>query len=248
MSRRPPRSTSTYTLFPYTTLFRSRRRCAGGATGDGEAADGADRRQRLAAEAEGGDVGEVVAGQLGGRVPLDRERQRIRIHAAAIVADLDQGAAAVAQHHVDPAGTGIEGVLDQFLQCAGRPLHHLAGGDPVDQGLRQPPDDRAAQDGVVLTVRLDMLGGHPTASPRYCRASTLPSSTAGWSNGSTPSRSAAMMVSRMKCIISPPMTSGVRLGNRKIRVGRPLRTRVSAVRSEEHTSELQSLMRISYAV
>src|SRR3546814_12996731 len=30
MIRRPPRSTRTYTLFPYTTLFRSRRADAGG--------------------------------------------------------------------------------------------------------------------------------------------------------------------------------------------------------------------------
>src|SRR3546814_16387108 len=28
MIRRPPRSTRTYTLFPYTTLFRSRDKCA----------------------------------------------------------------------------------------------------------------------------------------------------------------------------------------------------------------------------
>jgi len=39
-------------------------------------------------------------------------------------------------------------------------------------------------------------------SARYCRASTLPSSTAGWSKASTPSRSAAMIVSSMKCMSS----------------------------------------------
>src|SRR3546814_7147071 len=38
------------------------------------------------------------------------------------------------------------------------------------------------------------------------------------------------------------------LGDRRHRSARPLRVRAGARRSEEHTSELQSLMRISYAV
>src|SRR3546814_13730042 len=43
MSRRPPRSTRTYTLFPYTTLFRSERFAIGG---DARLARGADRVAR----------------------------------------------------------------------------------------------------------------------------------------------------------------------------------------------------------
>src|SRR3546814_11768126 len=35
MIRRPPRSNSTYTLFPYTTLFRSRHGMFGGPRGNG---------------------------------------------------------------------------------------------------------------------------------------------------------------------------------------------------------------------
>src|SRR3546814_1060356 len=47
MIRRPPRSTRTDTLFPYTTLFRS---AAGRAGGEGEArSPGAERGERLAA-------------------------------------------------------------------------------------------------------------------------------------------------------------------------------------------------------
>ena len=39
---------------------------------------------------------------------------------------------------------------------------------------------------------------------KYFFARTLPSSTAGWSKGSTPRRCAAMIVSSMKCIINSP--------------------------------------------
>src|SRR3546814_19765515 len=45
MIRRPPRSTRTDTLFPYTTLFRSWRRLARGARVGGQ--DSADHRDRL---------------------------------------------------------------------------------------------------------------------------------------------------------------------------------------------------------
>src|SRR3546814_4447752 len=45
MIRRPPRSTRTDTLFPYTTLFRSRARC--------EAPEGAGDRERTVEEAPG---------------------------------------------------------------------------------------------------------------------------------------------------------------------------------------------------
>src|SRR3546814_6659396 len=43
MIRRPPRSTRTDTLFPYTTLFRSHRRRDGGRAGRGGARDGDGR-------------------------------------------------------------------------------------------------------------------------------------------------------------------------------------------------------------
>ena len=37
---------------------------------------------------------------------------------------------------VDPRGPGVDGVLHQLLDHAGRPLDHLAGGDLVDQRWR----------------------------------------------------------------------------------------------------------------
>src|SRR5215475_12235928 len=54
---------------------------------------------------------------------------------------------------------------------------------------------------------------------KYFFASTLPSSTAGWSNGSTPRRCAAMIVSSMKCIINSPRAAARNGEPRKLRQG-----------------------------
>ena len=64
---------------------------------------------------------------------------------------------------------------------------------------------------------------------RYCFASTLPSSTAGWSNGSTPSRCAAMIVSSMKCISSSPRLVSSSCSMWMVRTGQPFLASVSAV-------------------
>src|SRR3546814_13703202 len=85
MIRRPPRSTRTDTLFPYTTLFRSRRRKRGDGQGDQQQrkaaahgsvafhAAGADRRalagggRRFLGDRAGrvGPAGEHVGGEVG---------------------------------------------------------------------------------------------------------------------------------------------------------------------------------------
>ena len=62
------------------------------------------------------------------------------IHAAAVVGDRDQRAAAVVQRDLDAPRAGVDGVLDQLLDRRGRPLDHLAGGDAVDQIGRQEAD------------------------------------------------------------------------------------------------------------
>ena len=64
---------------------------------------------------------------------------------------------------------------------------------------------------------------------RYCFASTLPSSTAGWSNASTPSRCAAMIVSSMKCISSSPRLVSSSVSRWMVRTGQPFLASVSAV-------------------
>ena len=71
---------------------------------------------------------------------LDREREVGARHAAAVVGDADQAAAAAVGHDLDPRRAGVERVLDQFLDHARRPLDHLAGGDAVDDGLAELAD------------------------------------------------------------------------------------------------------------
>ena len=61
-------------------------------------------------------------------------------HALAVVGYADQPAAAAIGEHVDAVRAGVERVLDQFLDDAGRPLDHLAGGDAVDDRFGQLAD------------------------------------------------------------------------------------------------------------
>ena len=135
-----------------------------GPAGNRQTADGADRRQRLAPKAEGSDVIEIVVGKFRGRVTLDRESELVRRHAAAFIDDGDQGFAAILDGDLDPAGARVESVLDQLLHGRGRALDYLAGGDPVDQGFREPTDRH---------------GGVSAAAANRARARILPSSTAG---------------------------------------------------------------------
>ena len=136
------------------------------ARGDGEVGDGADRGQRLAAEAERGDVEQVVVGELGGGVPLHGERQIGGAHAAAVVGDADEREAAGRRHHLDVAGAGVERVLDQLLDHARRPLDHLAGGDAVD-GLGARAGGWAMGS---MTSRSASARQRPSAAPPRARA------------------------------------------------------------------------------
>jgi hypothetical protein len=134
----------------------------GGPAGEGETADGADRGQRLAAEAQGVDAQQIVVGELGGGVAHHREFELVRAHTQAVVAHRDEVPAAGQGGHLDAAGAGVEGVLHQLLDRRGGPFDHLAGGDAVDGRFRKDAD-----------------GHRPSPSMRYCRARRLPSSTAG---------------------------------------------------------------------
>lgn len=105
--------------------------------GDGQPRHRADRGQGLAAEAEGRDtqqvdIARVVGLQLGGGVAFDGQRQLVRRHPMPVVGDQDPRQPAAVGLDLDPRGTGVERILDQFLDGAGRAFDHLAGGDAVD--------------------------------------------------------------------------------------------------------------------
>ena len=119
---------------PPRTRHRRALRRARGPRGHGQPADRAERRQRLAAKAEGQDVREVGAVDLRGRVPLERQRQLGRRDAVAVVLHPDQPLAAIGEGDVDAPRPGVERVLDQLLHRRRRPLHHLARRDPIGGG------------------------------------------------------------------------------------------------------------------
>ena len=97
-----------------------------------QAADGGDGRQSLAPEAQGADSGQVLGrAELAGGVAEKGGGQLPGGDAAAVVGDPDQGHAAGADLHRHSGGPGVDGVLDELLDHAGGPLHHLAGGDQV---------------------------------------------------------------------------------------------------------------------
>ena len=89
--------------------------------------DRADRRQRLAAKSERGDMRQIVARQFRGRVTFDGEGEFLGRHAAAVVDDLDQRPTAVLQGDVDASRPGIDGIFDKFLDGGSRALDDLAG-------------------------------------------------------------------------------------------------------------------------
>jgi len=64
-------------------------------------------------------------------------------NAGAVVADANQLASALLQRDLHAAGPGVETVLDQFLDHRGRPFDDLAGGDLVDEVVRQGLDRHA---------------------------------------------------------------------------------------------------------
>ncbi len=129
------------------------------ARGDAEPRDRADRGQRFAAEPERADLQEILVVELGGGVAIDREREIGRGHAAAIVGDADPPPSAAVGEDIDPAGAGVDGVLDQFLDHAGGPLDHFAGGDAVDDLFGKLADGH----GCGRLVRL------ACQSRRFCR-------------------------------------------------------------------------------
>src|SRR3546814_17709926 len=93
MIRRPPRSTRTDTLFPYTTLFRSRQTVEEEGVGGAEA-QLAPRQQALGLVVMGDDPGKLGGGKVGIERPA-RARQGVRLGDIMLPALSDPGGAPV---------------------------------------------------------------------------------------------------------------------------------------------------------
>ena len=93
-----------------------------------------DRRQRFAAEPQRADRREIVGpADLARRVPLDGEPRVVGLHALAVVFDADLLLAAELDVDRQPAGAGVDRVLDELLDDGGRPLDDLAGGNLIGE-------------------------------------------------------------------------------------------------------------------
>ncbi len=71
---------------------------------------------------------------------LHGQGELVRRQTLAIVGHQDARQTAAVRLHFDAERAGVQRILDQFLDRAGRPLHHLAGGDAVDGFGRQATD------------------------------------------------------------------------------------------------------------
>src|SRR5262245_28393719 len=100
---------------------------------DGQSSDGADGGERLAAEAQRGDIEEVLVAELGGGVSLHGEGQVGCAHALAVVADANEGKPTGGGHHLDLPRAGVERVLHEFLGHTGGAFDHLTGRNAVDR-------------------------------------------------------------------------------------------------------------------
>ena len=101
-----------------------------------EARDRGDGREGLPPEAEGADPGQVVrVPELARGVALQGQAGVLGGHPGPVVAHGDELDPAPPHLHPHPTGPGVEGVLHQLLHDRGRPLHHLARGDLVHQGV-----------------------------------------------------------------------------------------------------------------
>src|SRR5690554_4580579 len=70
----------------------------------------------------------------------DGQQELLGLDAAAVIGDANQLAAAAGDLDVDSRCAGVERVLQQLFDDAGRTLDHLARGDLVDNARRESLD------------------------------------------------------------------------------------------------------------
>ena len=115
--------------------------------GETESGDACNAGQSLPPESERGDGGKVSAfPDLAGGVPLEAEERIRAIHPGAVVRDTDQPGAAPLELDGDAPSSGIDGVLDQFLDHGGRSLDHLTrshlAGEDIGENLDAAHSER----------------------------------------------------------------------------------------------------------
>ena len=128
--------------------------------------NGSDGRQRLASEAHGMQREQIVGlTNLRRGMTLESQTGICRRHATAVVNDLNAGTPCIDHRHMDGAGTGINGVLHQFLDDGCRTLNDLTSSYLVCHTVGKKLDN------VCHCLRV-CLGG----SRRVCSFNSVPPS------------------------------------------------------------------------
>src|SRR3546814_31537 len=234
MIRRPPRSTRTDTLFPYTTLFRSKRSLSEGLRYPARRLPHLfqiDIRTVIRMLAEIVDIFR----DTGGVVP------KSRTDAIQVIANVGFRTP-LADHAVDGGvGTRKGGIVRQAAVAAHlglvgrlRRLGRGRGGHDIALVVRFQRGARIDRLQLLLT---EILGQWRDAPGRVGNAAEIGDGL----GPSLASKVANALYFALNFLVRVPT-----IGNIRAIVDRQFASGVA--RSEEHTSELQSLMRISYAV
>src|SRR5258708_31239629 len=118
------------------------------------------------------------------------ERGIVAQHPAAVIHDADETASAALDFDAHVRRTGVERVLEQFLDHRGRPFHYLAGSDFVRDIIRQDLDtahQNSLRNCTRARRRPRISRRHPARSMRY----SPPRSEALWRRWRTRSDTSA---------------------------------------------------------
>jgi len=80
---------------------------------------------------------EIIFAQFGCGVTFHGQFQFFGAHAMTIITDRDQFPAALAHHHFDVAGPGIQCIFHQFLNGTGRTFDYLARSNLINSLFRK---------------------------------------------------------------------------------------------------------------
>jgi len=99
----------------------------------------------------------------------ERQRQILLFYTAAVIPDPNQFDATLLYLHIDPVGTGVESIFNQFFYDRRGALHHLASSDLVREPRREQLNG-----GHVSGKPLDQDAGIRMVCPTITRSSRKP--------------------------------------------------------------------------
>ena len=121
-----------------------------------------DGRQSFAPESERRDGEQIFdVAQFAGSVALEGQQRIVAQHAAAVIGDADQAAAAALDIDPQIGGPGVEGVFEEFFDYRCGPLNHLSGRDFVSDVVGEDADSaHALFRSLTVAARFSQLCAH----------------------------------------------------------------------------------------